>query len=245
MNKRITLILASMLIVIFSSVACRISTITGSGNMISEDREVSGFDRIAVGDGMWLYLTQGDQESLRIEAEDNILPLITSRVSGDQLVVRVDQANRGRIFSSTGPINVYVTMIDVNRVEISGGGRLETESLVSDGFNLEVSGGGRVNIGSLQTDRFQVNLSGGSHAEISGQVDEMDLTVSGGGGIEAEDMQCRTALIDMSGGGNGTIWVTERLDATLSGGSRMSYYGNPQVSDSISGGGSLRPLGDR
>jgi hypothetical protein len=64
---------------------------TGSGNVITESRDVAGFNEIALGGIGTGIVTQGDEEALTIEAEDNLLPPIGSEVrEGPQ------QAGNGR-----------------------------------------------------------------------------------------------------------------------------------------------------
>ena len=67
--------------VLFSAIAlCFLLTscawaggIKGDGNLVSEDRSVSDFDAIAVGGAFILILTQGSDESLKLEAEKNLM----------------------------------------------------------------------------------------------------------------------------------------------------------------------------
>jgi hypothetical protein len=42
-----------------------------------------------------------------------------------------------------------------------------------------------------------------------------------------------------------TDWVTERLDAAMSGAGSIGYYGSPQTSASSTGIGSVKHLGDK
>src|SRR5690242_12646963 len=55
-------------------------TVHGSGNVVTEARPVSGFDRVSVSGAGQLKVTQGDAESLTIETDDNLLPYIRSEV---------------------------------------------------------------------------------------------------------------------------------------------------------------------
>jgi hypothetical protein len=49
----------------------------------------------------------------------------------------------------------------------------------------------------------------------------------------------------MSGGGSSILWVTGSLDADLSGGARVEYYGQPRVIQDLSGGSELESRGEK
>jgi hypothetical protein len=51
--------------------------------------------------------------------------------------------------------------------------------------------------------------------------------------------------VEVSGSGNVTTWVTDSLDARISGMGTISYYGSPQVAFNQSGSGMLKSLGIR
>jgi hypothetical protein len=63
--------------------------IVESGNVVTEDRQVSGFDGIAF-DGIGeLIITQGDTESLTVQADENVMPHIVTEVRGSELNIHM------------------------------------------------------------------------------------------------------------------------------------------------------------
>ena len=53
-----------------------VKSLTGSGNIVTEDRPVSDFDQIVLTGLGEMIITQGDTESLTIEADDDTPPLL-------------------------------------------------------------------------------------------------------------------------------------------------------------------------
>jgi hypothetical protein len=86
MNKKFPIILVVLLIPVMT-LACVFSLVSGSGVVISQSWEVEGFNRIEMSGIGTLYITQGEVESLKIEAEDNILPKIKSEVQNETLSI--------------------------------------------------------------------------------------------------------------------------------------------------------------
>ena len=60
-------------------------TIEGAGSTVREERPVSYFSEIEAQGMGTIILTQGDQETLTVEAPENILPHIVTKVKGDEL----------------------------------------------------------------------------------------------------------------------------------------------------------------
>jgi hypothetical protein len=195
---------------------------------------------------MRLILTQGSSESLEIEADDNILPEIESVVTNGELIVRFKDGFGGIRLLNTSPIIVRVSAIQVNGVDISGGGRLDsTGPIQTSQLALNFSGGSQGIMTDLQAETLFVNMSGGSRMELAGNDTEQTISLSGGSNYQAGDLQSQTTTLDMSGGGKATLWVTETLNVDLSGGANASYYGSPMINQNLSGGSSLQSLGEK
>jgi hypothetical protein len=234
---------------------------------------------------MHLTLTQAGTESLQIEADDNILAEIETRVVNGKLDIYYRDTT-GVSYRPTQPVRIHLSMKEIQAVSVSGGGILETDSISGNHFELDLSGGSTADIGSLDVEAVLVQISGGGEiragsigardldidlsgasdariddlatetlrlansgggvASIAGATATAEVEMSGGGDFDAENLQVVELVINASGGGSATVWVINRLDADLSGGSSLSYYGQPEiVNRNTSGGSSIESLGSR
>jgi hypothetical protein len=117
MNTKILKVFGLLITGILLITACSFGTsqdsrqiITGSGNLIAESREVSGFDGVShTGIGR-VIITQGDHELLTIEADDNLIEYITSEVKNGTLELGFDENVR---FDSTSSITFTVGARDI------------------------------------------------------------------------------------------------------------------------------------
>ncbi len=238
-NRTILLILAASALILMACSFGSLGMVRGSGDVMTETRDVSGFDRVEVHDGGSLHLVQGDTEALKIEAEDNIMPYLTSRVVNNTLILEFDDSAR-KGFMTTRPINYYLTMKEIRGLAISGGGDIEASEITTSDLDTNISGGGNLDIDTLAADRLEAHISGGGDIRIKdGVVEEQDVHVSGGGKYDASDVQSQTVTASVSGGGDLIVRVKESLDVNVSGGGSVYYYGNPSVNSSISGGGDV------
>jgi hypothetical protein len=247
------LILFASFFVLFVSTACGMTTnfnfqtIEGSGKIATESREVAGFERVEVCCGMELFLIQGNTESLKIEADDNLMDDIATSVVGNRLEIKYREMNNVS-YQPSKAVKLYLTVKDLRGVSISGGGYFETETISSESFDLALSGGSDAQIGVLTTGNVDVNISGGGKLEantIDG--DQIVMGFSGGSDAQTETLKATSVNVGNSGGGAFEVDVCEvdRLDISLSGSS------NAQIMDltaqklnlEASGGGVIRMAG--
>ena len=195
----------------------------GSGVLVTEQRDVSGFDRVSFEGFGTLIITHGSKESLTIEAEDNILPRIETNVRGGTLEIGFDTDRWQDIIRPTKSITYTLTVITLDGIALSGAG------------SIEASG--------IDAERFDVELSGAGSIEIYGFAVAQDINVSGAGSYDSGEIKSEHIDVNISGAGNATVWATESLDVNISGVGNVSYYGHPQVRESVSGLGNLKALG--
>lgn len=242
------------------------SSRTGSGDIVKETRQVGDFDRVDVCCGMQLTLTQGEATSVEIEADDNLLPEITSEVINDQLMVKYKPSPGLTNYRPSKPVQVLVTTPAIHGITISGGGRLQSssvqtdqleidlsggaqgrvESLVSDTSIVNVSGGGQFGAGIVQGTRAQVDLSGGANAAIDSlSVESVDLQVSGGGQVRMAGSATQQT-VDLSGGCqlNAPDLQSKSITIGISGGGGATVWATDSLDVDLSGGSTVEYYGN-
>jgi len=219
--------------------------VEGSGNVITEEREVSDFDRISLTGFGELNIEQGETESLTVRTDENIMPYITTEVRNNTLVIGFTQTFIEGGFNPTNGIRYNLVVKNLSRVDVSGAGSIKSSGLETEKLYIDLSGAGSLDIASLFANELVVRLSGAGSTVISGKVKGQDITLSGAGSYQAPDLESETAIFEMSGIGSATLWATETLDVRISSVGSLFYYGNPRVIQNISGLGKVISLGDK
>jgi hypothetical protein len=188
----------------------------GSGDPTTETRELDGFSSIELGGALDLIVHVGAAEQkVVISGDDNIVPLIETRVAGDKLHIDHEGWLRPEL-----PLKVEVWLPKLEAVEASGATDIDVENLAGERFELELSGAGDV--------------------ELRGKVDVLDVEISGAGDLDARSLEAKQVTIDLSGAGEAKVWATAKLDVDISGAGEVEYWGNPsEVEQDITGAGSL------
>ncbi len=213
--------------------------ITGSGHVVTETRDVRDFDTITVSGSGSIVIAQTGEESLTIEADDNILPLLTSEVHNHNLQLG---ARRGAHFSIRGPIRYRVTVRDLRGLMISGVAKAQLSALTTDELRVTISGAGDLQASALTASAVHVTISGSGDISLAGQAARQEVHITGSGAYRAADLASERASVNVSGAGKATINARDRIDAHISGVGSIRYTGQPAITRSISGSGSIRPL---
>jgi hypothetical protein len=208
----------------------------GSGDFTTEERDVAGFTAIVLeGEGS-VTVEMGDTETLTIEAEDNLLPLLTSEVSDGRLILGTT-----REVAPTRVIRYTVTAETLDSIEISGSGTVTIDGLSTSSLDTDISGSGAMNLTALELDAFTASISGSGKIEAAGSTGQLDIEISGSGAFEGEGLEATTGEVSIPGSGAAVVNVTDDLTADVSGSGSISYLGNPVVESNVSGSGSIRP----
>lgn len=213
----------------------------GSGNVVKETRPVSGFDRVSLSGIGDVVLTQGDEESLEIEAEDNVIANIKTEVRDRTLYISYERKS----LLPTKPIRFLLSMREVRGLESLGVSNLRSDRIDTDQLDITISGTGNIDILRLTADRVSTIISGAGNFEAEGTVDDQKVTLSGAGNYNGEDLQSSSGTVTITGLGKVTIWATEELDVTISGTGGVDYYGSPNIRENISGIGNLNHKGNK
>ena len=215
--------------------------VRGSGIVGAENREVSGFSRVTLADIGTLIVEQGEEEGLRIEAEENLVPYLETEVTGGRLTIRT---RRGTNLFPTEIVQYYLYVRDLEEITVSGSGKAEAPGLLVSDLSVVVSGSGDAVLLNLVADQLTVRLAGSGDVTVTGEVMDQVVNVGGSGTYLARDMASEDALVEVSGSGSATVQVSQRLQATVSGSGSVRYLGSPEVDESVSGSGSIRQIGE-
>lgn len=209
---------------------------------------VSGFTGIqfkAVGK---ILLSQGDVESVTVQADPEVRARIHAEVKDSVLVITQDTDWKdwtGFRLIDKGMTVFHIVMKDIKSLAISGVGNIDCASIKTDSLALALSGPGTITIGSVTVNTLSLDISGVGSVDIAGTCVEQTISLSGAGNYQGSRMESARTTIKLSGVGNAKIWANESLDASISGAGGIEYYGAAKVNQKVSGLGVIKYLGTR
>jgi hypothetical protein len=243
MKTRIILLAIAITTLALASCRMNINMVSGSGNVVTETRQVSDFSALVFAGAGDITITQGETEALTIEAEDNVIARIRTRVQDGKLIIDYDTTQA--IVSPTRPIRFNLAVKNLNAIDLSGAGNILATDFKAERLTFQLSGAGNLKINRLEAQEIVVTASGAGNFDISGKVDKQYVVLSGFGNYNAGNLESQESRVTISGAGNAIVWARTNVDAHISGAGSISYYGNPQARRSVSGLGKINSLGTK
>lgn len=231
-----------MLGIVVLSSSCRFVTgkrIRGNGNVRTEERSVGNFNSVASHGSFNVYVSSGSQ-SVKIEAEDNLLPYIETYMEGS--VLNVD--TKENFWLRPGrEIKIYVSAPDFKSIRSYGSGDITGLSKITDSSKLELGVNGSANIKmDVNAPDIDAEINGSGDIKLSGETKTFNGEIRGSGNVKAMDLKSEDATVRIYGSGNADIFASVKLDVHVAGSGDVNYKGNPQISSSIAGSGRVKKV---
>lgn len=210
--------------------------VRGNGDVVTKERKTESFTGIRVSSGIDVYLKQGNNESMSVEADENLHEYIVTEVRGGVLNVYTDanirEAKRKR---------VYVTMKEVNSVKTTSAGDVVGQTPVkTERLELSASSAGDIKL-EVYAREIDLNISSSGDITLTGEAEKLNGDLSSAGDLNAYELSVKEADISASSAGNADINVSERIRARASSAGDINYSGNPKFVDAhSSSAGSIR-----
>ena len=210
--------------------------IVGSGDLITHEEMISDFTSVDAESGFMVEISKSNSYEVSVTTDDNVMEHIEIKKSGDTLVIGTKW---GYSFRSV-TLKVEITTPELHSLELSGGAQGKIEEFSSDNtFSVELSGGSVLR-GEFETSEdVDLDLSGGSVLSvIVGEANDLTIDASSGSVLDLSDFTVHNVNVELSGASRATINLDGGLSADLSGGSNLSYIGDPTLRNIETSGGS-------
>jgi len=204
-------------------------TVYGNGDVVKKERNAIKATGIRVSSGIDVYLKQGDDFKLSVEADENLHDYILTELKGDVLHVYTD-ANIRQAESK----KVYLTLKEINSISCSSAGDLIGETPVkSDNLDLSASSAGDIKL-EVYAKNIDISISSSGDITLNGEADFIEADLSSAGDLNAYNLKVREADVSASSAGDADIFVSEKLTARSSSAGDINYKGDPEYIDAHS-----------
>ncbi len=197
--------------------------ITGSGHIITEEKDFSDFSVVDVENIFKIEIVQSDSFSIAITGDDNILDRI--KVSKDEETLKIRL--KPRRFHHVS-LKAVIAMPDLSGLNLVGLSDVTVTGFKSSrDFQLDLSGASSLD-GDLEAGDVVIKASRSSRVTLEGSASTLTLDASGASRIDLANFPVKDASIELSRLSHATVNASERLDpVNLSGDSRLGYLGDP------------------
>ncbi len=214
--------------------------VQGSGKIVKQNREVGHFSALSVGVSSDVDIRLGNTEGVIVETDDNIQPLIETKVEDGMLRIRTVKNN---LRVDTRNMKIIVMARTLDRLSIGGSGNVSADKLRGEKLTIDVGGSGSVSIGQMDGESVSIALGGSGNLKAAGNTERLQVSIGGSGKVNVGQLQSRDAVVSIGGSGQATVWAKKSLNVNVAGSGDIHYYGDPQISKSIMGSGTIQRLG--
>ncbi|PIY07715.1 MAG: hypothetical protein COZ18_16055 [Flexibacter sp. CG_4_10_14_3_um_filter_32_15] len=276
MKNHVKIYLFSLLALLLFSTSCSLLTDSvckdGSGEVISQERIVSGFTAIESRGNFTVNLFQDSSikvQSVIVAAQENIIDLIQTRISGQSLIIDTDEC-----YNTNEEVTITVRTPALSQIILAGSGDIvlqdtvrksEIEFILDGSGNIQTTpsfliiasisctarlkGSGNMELDFDNTNIVNTSVDGSGTITLRGEAQQNTLNISGSGTIKAFDLPVLTSTAEIIGSGiieltatdtDSTI-ITSRatLNAQVSGSGTVRVKGNASIKWNISGSGKI------
>jgi len=219
--KSICIISFSVLVITVQS--CKTGCIQGSGKDATDKRQVAAFTKLDIAGSFNITLVQDSSNSVTINADDNILNIIKTDISGDKLKISTDNKN----ICSSKQITITIGVRSLKSISASGAVEITSNGRLNVGdLDLNLSGATKINL-DVAASNVNTEGSGISDITLKGQASSHAVELSGSGNVHAFDFVVGSYSIETSGQSDCEINVLNELNIHSTGASDIKYKGSP------------------
>lgn len=223
-SRRATLVL--VLVAAMLLPACGVAGfVRGSGTVVQTSPEVEAIDSIVIGSAFQVTLSLGDEPSLVLRTDDNLVDRIDIGVEAGTLSLGLD----GGVRDATLQADLTVPASSLTSITLSGAATLTgTDPLESPTLSLSLEGASRAFL-VLATDELEVSAQGASVVNASGSATSLRASAAEASSLALEQLAADSAVVDADGASSVRVSVSGELDVTAAGASSVRYAGDPEI----------------
>lgn len=207
--------------------------INASGPVVESDRNVAGFDEVYNSISAVIHIEQGENWTVKVMAQENIIDKIQTSLKGDELHIESDYC------LNNSNIEVFIVLPELEKVGNAGSGFVIGDNpWTGNNLQLDLSGSGAIDADvSYQT--IEIGIAGSGDIELVGECNTQLINISGSGRVRNFGLFSNEAEVNVAGSGRCDIHVEDLLNVNISGSGRVYYTGNPAINSNITGSGSI------
>ena len=233
-----TLLYVSLVVLVVAGNSCCINSpesVYGNGDVVSEERSIGNFDELKVSSGIDVFIRQGSDVSLMLEADENLHEVIKTEIVDNTLKIytskRIRQAKAKQI---------YLVYENLNSIRVSSAGDVKGENtLETESLNIDLSSAGDLLL-DLRADKVVCDISSAGDARLSGTTNSLEASLSSAGDLHAYELIAKRVRVNCSSAGDARVYAEEKLNASSSSAGSIYYKGDVEdVNARTSSAGSI------
>lgn len=210
--------------------------IKGNGKVVTIERSVGEYESISSAGWFDVILVAGEEGSITLKGEENLLEYIETEVKGGKLTIKTEKGVYLKSSTWKGGIEITIPIEEINAVSLAGSGDVVSKTTIkTDEFKASLAGSGDVNL-SVEVSEFKASLSGSGDMEFDGSASLFKVSIAGSGDIDAFGLTADYVEASVAGSADLKVTANQEIKARVAGSGDITYKGNPKKIDSKTSG---------
>ena len=211
------------------------SNITGSGNIISEERKLKEFTGISASGNIDVEVISGDAQKVEVEADDNVMEFIVTKVEGNTLKIRTRDVN---LFNAH--VKVYITAPFISTLKASASATIEAKDIIKSNGKITLAASSSADIiASVDAPEVVTDANSSGTVKVSGRTKYHKAESSSSAEILAYNLLSENTVAHANSSGSIEVHASLNLDASANSSGSIKYRGTPALKSNTNSSGSV------
>lgn len=206
----------------------------GDGPIVEQELFLSEFSSIDLDIPADVCVTQGSEQRVIVEGEQNIINELDLDVNNGRWEIEFDDCVR-----DYEGLKIFITLPFVDQLRVSGSGLIfSTDVIAMEEIDLRITGSGDIDV-ALAVEDLTTRITGSGTIKLEGAAEFTEHEINGSGDLEAFNLVTADTEIAIRGSGDAEVTAEERLDVRITGSGDVYFRGNPRLRIDITGSGDV------
>lgn len=218
-------------------VSCRFTS--GSGDIVTSNRNPGNFTGVSAGGGFEVEIKIGSPHKVVVEADDNLIDDVETMVEGGKLKIRM----RDHINARNAHLKVFITAPTLTSIQGSASAEINVIGDLSadETIRMNASSGSSISA-TVDAPGVEADASSGAEIDLGGRTRNFDAQSSSGASVNARDLLSEKTKASTSSGASVEVHASVQLEARASSGGSVKYRGPASVVKKESSGGNIEKV---
>lgn len=188
-------------------------------------RELDSFNKIEVFGNIDVEMKLGNKETLKFKTYKVEQEKVSIKVVDNTLKISL----KTKLLDEDVKVKVYITYKEIVGIRSDAGAEIRMiDRVIADRLIAEAANGGRI-LMKVRIELLELKLFQGAHIDISGACLKQKSFVNTGSVLSATNLESDEVNIRMNTKANAEITANKKIEAKVNSGSRLSFFGTPEV----------------
>jgi hypothetical protein len=199
--------------------------VNGNRNVLVKERKPQeNFSGITVSTGIDVFISQGNKNSITVEADENLHDIIITEVNNGVLKIYSDK----NIWKAKAR-KVYVTIENLTLLKATSGSGVRSETIIkTNEISITATSGADVNI-EIDAQSIATSTTSGADIKIYGATINHASNATSGSAIDAYNLKSENVIVKATSGADIHIYASKKIEAKATSGGAIDFRGNPTV----------------